>query len=1040
MYFDCDKRKIYYYINNEYVNFSEGFPDLYSFTLLCKGSSKVVSCIDNIAVFKFDSDLRGELKSLGMNMPLEFMSDIECQINSKYVNEGNIFFDFSEAEFSADCTNTAKETISFKTDFYVTDFRDDVIWKAQEETFTLEPGAKLSIPIKPDIKKYDKYVLHTRIVPDGFEGALPYNELKFSVANGPTPGKQSPVIGTASHLSKKTDWRRAAHGITRAGFGYIRTEFSFDTYNSSGLKGIVDNPKIDIKAIRASGIEPIAISYLPFFGMTWKELANSPEKLAEVERIAENMARDLKGIIDIFELGNEVNGKRLEDHNQPEHYAIICQSAYRGLKKGNPDCIVLSQGVARVDEDWMYRYLMTPGGESCDAIAIHPYHGMASPETKYWVEYMQIARDIMDKAGKEDMEIWITEIGTSYHRGRSTEQQMAINHVRTFAQVWAGAADKCLYHEYQSYGTSLTDQEHYFGIVDGCDTPQAYAAKQPYLAVANFNAMTEDCEFVDKIERDNVYVFRFKKADGSHMIMMYADRDVKNISLDLGAMSGTWYDINGNAEDLVSQSGKYTFNISDQPQYFRYTGEKFSECESLVGSDMGVLELTKNDTREFNLTIPEGAIVELEHKDNSTVELIQNGSEAKIKVTVNELPEIVEIPGYGATPKVEYTERRHDFGTQVYRDFVYVTVKQNGNTIGYFPLAIDYVYVQADITMNAYPYDNSNTEFWKAHITVKNNNQNKAISGDINVKAKNIYTPSVLQGIGKTIRVENLQPGEEKEYSFNIPRELSREYVTYYGEFSLDDGEVQKFALGDVARGYLHAQPGYTRLRGLEKAEVTPVIDGVLNEDEWKNYKIINFDKSQVSYGSQGTIVDGVIEQETFGSDADYGGMSDFSGTIYSSWDENYLYVGAIVHDDVHYQNQMPVKVYIEDSITVTLVPTKTQRHDTRIDVGLTNYFEHEVYEEDYHDTHIYKNWSQVFDTYYNGPMRQGEGLSQAKAIRKGNTTYYEVRLKWNEILDKKTIEEDRQFNLNFTVRDYDGDRDKTWSSDWWFVLTDTKN
>ena len=66
-------------------------------------------------------------------------------------------------------------------------------------------------------------------------------------------------------------------------------------------------------------------------------------------------------------------------------------------------------------------------------------------------------------------------------------------------------------------------------------------------------------------------------------------------------------------------------------------------------------------------------------------------------------------------------------------------------------------------------------------------------------------------------------------------------------------------------------------------------------------------------------------------------------------------------------------------------------------------------------------------------------GTIECYVTRKNNTTIYEAKIPWTELLSEKAVEE-RQFWLSFNFRDYDGDRDKSTSvGGRWYMLTNTQ-
>ena len=1042
MYMDLDKQLMYLYINNNFCSRISISREMYGICFMVQSAATQITSLDNLALYKFSPALGEELKDMGIVYPDEFGSAIELNISSPY--SGNIFTKNDEVVLSVEQKNLLEQTVEYDISYVVKNWRGDEVWRKDTKAVTLDETASTTEELHPNVKKFDIYTLNVRATPTD-EKILPSAiKREFSYVNTPTYGYKNYDVGACTHPGRWTTWDDVVRAFDVAGIGYTRTDgFSVGDIAKSGDIHKAETERKTPGFFRMNtklGIKNNLIYYLGIDdalggkSMTVKEAAASPEALQLIETWSEKTASGYKGEIDTFELGNEINFSRIQDLS-PEDYAKVSQAAYRGLKKGNPDCTVLSNGLSRGAADWVYRYLKTPGGKSCDALAIHLYQEAGTPETKKFEDYCQEVRDSMERAGCGDMPMWMTEGNTASHVSYSTEQQHAVNLVRHFPiMATKKYFDKMFFYQLQTIETNPDDIESYFGILHGPYADDANGAKAAYLAVANYIAMTENAEYESDIKNGTTYAYRYKRTDGKHVLMMYADRSQNMLSLNLGANGGTMYDMYGNPTELSSDDGRFTFLLTDEPTYFLYEGDSFEECEPVVTLDKTMMELTKNSSSSFGLTIPEGAAVSAGGNSNVSLKKEQNGNNTTISVTVNEMPEIhFDKTGYGNTADVAYIERRHDFGTQLYRDFVNAEVKKDGKTIAALALPVEYVYPEADVSMIVEPYDETNLTYWKAVIKVRNNNQDKPISGKLVMD-----TPENM-GVDD-ITVPQIAAGEEKEFSFNIPPKFGHGYQLYSGRLVLDGGEEVSFALGDAPRSYGYTSRSKTAIMPINKVRgAAPVIDGVLNEDEWKSYKMTSFDKSQVSYGSQGVVTAGVVEKETFGADADYGGKDDFSGTIYAQWDEKYLYAAAMVYDDVHFQKQDPVRFYYEDHLFIELRPTTTQRHDTRIDIALSDFFDNENYTDADRKAVVYRNWSQMFDTVVGGVIPQSEDGVKAEIVRKDNVTIYEVRLPWTEIISPEVMENNKECNLTFSIRDYDGDRDKTFGWGGWFVPVNMK-
>ena len=1046
MFMDFDKNIVYYYINNEYSSKSVNLPDLHSFNFMMEGSANQVTSIDNLTMFELTTTLRKALIEEGIELPDEIKNDIAVEIGSKYV--GNLFTSFEDVKMDVTLTNSSEEDIKYDISYYAKSYRGDIVWQGEEKNQELKGKEIKVLEFYPTVDKYDIYTMFVMVIPhtDGAEEIK--TDKEFSVANVPTPGYKADYIGACIHPDRWAIWSDIKRSVDISGIGILRTDSPwsmFETktgvYDGRGLPEVRD-PNF-YQDVVDMGMESIAIFYprnslyvLPEYSKLneYTAIAKNPVALEALEKAAEQFALKYKGRISAVELGNELNFARIQAMS-PEEYALICTYAYRGLKKGNPDVVVISQGISRSAGDWIYRFLTATKEPVCDVVGVHLYQEAGTPESKDWDVYIDEVREGMKRAGYGDMPMWHTEGNTSAHFTYSTEQQHGVNLIRQLIYIKEHTGDKFVFYQWQTEERNPSDIESYFGVMRGLyASNNVNAPKQTYLALTNYIAMTENAGYVDKILEDNIWVHRLKKPNGKYVLMMYSDRQCKTVSLDLGANSGILYDVNGNPQNLVSDNGKYTFSIADQPVYFEYSGENFERVQDLIVCDKNMQEVTLDDEIEFNLNVPEGAVLDVVGRDNMTVNANQDGSKAIVKIKINKMPKVTTLPGIGNVADVDYIERRHDFGTQLYRDYVNVYVRRNNQVESLIKLPVEYVFQSADVSMTVFPYDNTNTEYWKGIVTVKNNTTHN-LSGEIYITEP----VEISEGVG-TISITDIMPGEEKQAKFNIPKEYSTGWRKYGGVFRTSDGEEIKFALADVPRSIYYKQPSSVAIGVIEKTKnKTPIIDGVIDVDEWMQHKITDFDKSAVSYGSQGIVIAGVAEQESFGKDADYGGKADLSGSIYSQWDDDYFYAAAIIYDDVHFQKQDPVRFYYEDMFYVELVPTTTQRHDTRIEFALSEFFEDERYTDAERHGDIHRNWSQMFDVPAGGVMDQSENGCKVFIERKENVTIYEVRIPWDELLSQKT-RENMQTCLNFGIRDYDGDRDKTFGWNGWFVFTDTKN
>lgn len=1014
MWMDFDNGMIYHYRDNKFIA-STSMPKRVTSFWFCAGNGTEtnVTSIDNVSLYKADYKLANELINIGINIPEDEKYMFSVSMDSE--NAGNVFTAFKDVYLDVTLTNRENIDCEYNVKYYAVDRAGDLVWK-KEDIGSIKGNETVNVRINPEVNMFDRYTVFAEYTDAKTGVVICKGDKKFCVVNAPDIEYENNRFGVSTHIAKNTsDHKIAKELIDISGLGLIRDDWGWGIFEKQ--KGVYEIPENRqhvadyFENATNSQIYPLTVyhGYNDIYGVDYNYTAVEDDDLKALEKAAEESARLLLGKCEYFEFTNEIDFAR-QDKFSCEQYAIALQHFYRGIKKGNPDAKVVACCTNRADPDWIGRVMEAGGKGYCDAVSVHTYHGAHTPEIYKWKEANERVRERLKELGMEDIEIWTTEGNGETNPSAFTEVQQALNLPRLFGLCQAyNVNDRFIMYTLQGLGTGEGEFEGDFGILYPANGKNPYTPKLAYMTMCAFFARTQNAEFENIIQVDDEYLYRYKNSDGSRVLMLYTNYTQKEVTLDLGALEGTVFDMYGNGQKVYSEDGKFTFTISDEPIYFEYKGDKFEKCEAKYNISNVIKDITVGSSFESTLNIPEGATVEVSHRDNVDVTVEQNGNIAKVKTTLKYIPDAYY-----------FWQRSHDFGTFEARDTVNISVKKDGKLLAYLPIWVEYVEPQADVFMTVAPYDDTNTKYWTSNIKITNNHSDKELSGKL-----------TLDGI-KTVSIDKIKPYETKDIKINLPYKLTDGTTNLIkGRVDFTDGTTQKFSLGDYPRSFHYRENAGTNILYLKKTKgKAPVIDGVIDEDEWKNYKVTDFDKSQVSYGAQGFVTNGLTEKETFGKDADYGGKADFSGSIFAQWDDDYLYMSALVYDDVHYNKEVPVRYYLVDCFYVTTMPTKTQRHDTRVDVGLSEFYKD-------NKSRIYVNWSQLYNQVNGGyTVEEGEGKALSCAVRKDNVTIYEARIPWERLVAAETFDA-KNFNMVFSIRDYDTDRDKTFNYGGWYALID---
>lgn len=246
------------------------------------------------------------------------------------------------------------------------------------------------------------------------------------------------------------------------------------------------------------GIEPLfVLAYESPKGMYENEL--DPEAFANYAAFA---VKHFKGRIKHFQIWNEPqnfffrkqyggawNGKDKDNADSPwvSKFAEFVTLVARRMKQENPDIFIITGSAEPANHRLIAKYPQM--WEHVDALSIHPYPFSLPPEivpfggknnerdgvyeaddSCSFVSYIDTYRKDLDKIGKQNIKLWITEVG--YNTAQITKKQLwlgfkpyaqACYNVRMGIQAAGLGVDRLFYYDMIDDGTNKHYQEHNFG-------------------------------------------------------------------------------------------------------------------------------------------------------------------------------------------------------------------------------------------------------------------------------------------------------------------------------------------------------------------------------------------------------------------------------------------------------------------------------------------------------------------------------------------------------------------------------------------------
>ena len=243
------------------------------------------------------------------------------------------------------------------------------------------------------------------------------------------------------------------------------------------------------------------------------------------------------------------------------------------------------------------------------------------------------------------------------------------------------------------------------------------------------------------------------------------------------------------------------------------------------------------------------------------------------------------------------------------------------------------------------------------------------------------------------ISIPKIKPGETREIEFNFPEIIRKEAYNLNGIINLN---------GDYKRNMSNRIDFAVATYAKNK----PVIDGVVNEDEW------NLNTSMdMMYADQAVNLDGFK----------WGGVEDLSGRVCIEYDEDNFYFAAIMKDDIFCQPHNDNFIWKGDGIQFGTAYSRVNGNElstafSELSFALTSEGE-KVYLTVGEDV-----------TFKTGEMNQQELGIECKIKREGNITSYELKLPKRAFTPLDTVfENGRNIAFSMLVNDNDGLGRKGW-------------
>jgi len=882
-------------------------------------------------------------------------------VRSTTPESGNAFR-FYEKEKTAQntFTNNTDKPISAKVKFYAVGTDGITRW-SEEADISLNPREVKEHNVNINTQRCDVYKFYVDITTDGGVHRN-FEAFDFSILKTDPDGIKNDGHYFADHIRSHLETAEdAVDVLTKTNTWGVREDFGWHYVEpTKGTFSYRDPDKTVHDLLQAKGLDIMVI--LNFSASSWMgHHDNFPTKDEEFNRFGEAVEFIVNQLPNVkrFEIWNEPTASLVVPTRtpiDPDDFAHLTRVAIDTIKRVNPKAetgIACMAGLTNEVTKEYYKKIIDSKYDiwkDSTAVTLHPYMTNTGSDRGDGAGIVNWYSDYIKTKGREDMEVWLTEVGFSPTDPiQGTEAVRAESSVRSYLyHIGENAGDVYVTYNFDRKGVVEIDREDMYGVANS-GHPNTYDKNgKPYTATDALVALTAMNYFMADSKRDgkivtddpNELIYKFKSNKfNNEIIAMWNMNETTEISLNLGVEQIQISDIFGNIEDMYSDSGIYTFTLTGRPFY--------------IMGDIANASLV--DTPRFEYPDKEVNVI---GGDSFKAKILNHtGKDYTIKVNASPAFEVVGNPTF-ADGVAEVTISVGNTAKE--KNTVEFQLYDRDKLVSTSTIAVNVAGDRVTSKISADLPDYSKNEKWKGYMEIKNHSIVKAAKGYIKFNQ-----PKSFARLGN-IDIGIIPKGKTSLIEFNFPDILKKGAYSVDYDICLETGETYNSS----------AVLEFT----LAKKRKNPiVIDGVLNEDEWDfSTALYSDNKDQIASAA--------------GFYYDWKGKEDLSAKTIVSWDEEKFYFASKVTDDVHFNDQPINKSYMGDSIQFA---TYNEAIPDNVLFGNTKaYFNEICFAATDVETGVYRFKSQLMET-PQGPITEGV---QCAVKREGNETMYELSITWDAL------------------------------------------
>ena len=291
--------------------------------------------------------------------------------------------------------------------------------------------------------------------------------------------------------------------------------------------------------------------------------------LQALDRHVEAVVSHYSGLIDHWEIWNEPNIRVFwEPKPDADEFMDVVRVAYAAAKRGNPDCVVMTPGLAGAGRHshgmaFLEDLILQGLPAHTDAISIHPYRQDSPEESDIEGDLTHIASLCEQNGGRRP--IWVTEWCWNTVLYGSSEKRSATMALRGIVMALStGLLDRIIWFRLHDPGVDRYYSEHNYGLCHNDLTP-----KPSYFALRTAATVLDRARPCPPPDLGPEVLTRAFERDGERIVAAWSPAGSATGALFVGTPKARLVDAMGNEATADTDAGVLLLRAGESLQFVR---------------------------------------------------------------------------------------------------------------------------------------------------------------------------------------------------------------------------------------------------------------------------------------------------------------------------------------------------------------------------------------------------------------------------------------------------------------------------------------